>query len=156
MPYQKIWYKAQHCRKCLFSGICDNCHVLKCCISCEVLEISRPVGYHTLSSYQSLYAPHPLSTKYCVALKLKNGSNSLSSYPYSNGYDRTIADMETAMMRTATTSRWCRRISNDPILKSCLLLSNYHDLIYLVFNGLEENRCALMSMSINIKIYVYK
>ena len=49
-------------------------------------------------------------------------------------------------------------VSMSAMVRSYPLEHGYElkNLICLVFNGLEENRYVFMSMSINIKIYVYK
>ena len=51
----------------------------------EVFETFLPSGYQLLSSCHSKYSENPFSTIYSVARKLKNGSNSFNSNPYSIG-----------------------------------------------------------------------
>ena len=52
--------------------------------------------HHAIENIQS----SPFSTIYSVALKLKNGSNSFNSNPYSAGWDLIRKDIENAKIKT--------------------------------------------------------
>ena len=93
-------------------------------IICEVFETSLPCGYQLLSSFHSKYSKYPFSTIYSVARKLKKGSNSFNSNPYSALWDLIKNDVEKASINIPITNTWCNLKLKFPTWNNWVELTN--------------------------------
>ena len=59
-----------------------------------------------MSSFHWKYSENPFSTIYSVARKLKKGSNSFNSFPYSIPWDLIRNDVEKAKANTPIITRY--------------------------------------------------